>query len=144
VKTNRQAIQVAAGLICRDGRYLITRRNAGTHLEGLWEFPGGKREAGETLQACLQRELREELGIEITTPLPFRVIRHEYPEKRVELYFFFCSIAGGEPQLLGCAEAQWVSPKELDRFEFPPADQPLLKILQDPTADVGNDGELRP
>src|SRR5581483_4958881 len=104
------SIQVAAGLIARNGRYLITRRRAGVHLEGVWEFPGGKREPGESLEDCLRRELHEELGIEITEPVPYRVVRHEYPDKNVELYFFFCAIKEGEAQALGCEEFRWVAP----------------------------------
>src|SRR5256885_17112283 len=82
---SRQTIQVAAGLILHEGRYLITRRKAGTHLGGLWEFPGGKREPGESLEACLRRELREGIGVEITAPAPFYVGWRGQPGKRVEL-----------------------------------------------------------
>ena len=74
-------VEVAAGLIADEGRYLIAKRRTGVHLAGLWEFPGGKREPGETLEECLQRELFEELSIRIDGPIPFRIIRHEYPEK---------------------------------------------------------------
>ncbi len=124
-------IQVAAGLILHEGCYLIARRKEGAHLGGLWEFPGGKREPGESLEDCLQRELREELGIEITTPIPFRVIRHEYPEKTVELHFFRCSIRDGQARALDCEDFRWVAPEELIKFKFPPADQPLIQALQD-------------
>ena len=121
---------MAAGLISRDGRYLIARRKAEVYLGGLWEFPGGKREAGESLEACLRRELREELGIEITPPVLFRIIRHDYPEKTVELHFFHCSIAAGEEQALGCDEVRWVAVGELASFDFPPPDRPLIEALQ--------------
>ncbi len=124
-------IQVAAGLIVREGRYLIARRKAGTHLGGLWEFPGGKREPGESLEDCLHRELREELGIDVTPPVHFRVIRHEYPEKTVELHFFRCSVMRGEALALDCEEIRWVMPGELPDYAFPPADHPLIEALQD-------------
>ncbi|MGH7205699.1 MAG: 8-oxo-dGTP diphosphatase MutT [Nitrospiraceae bacterium] len=124
-------IQVAAGLILREGRYLIARRKVGVHLGGLWEFPGGKCEPGESLEDCLRRELREELGVEITTPVPFHVIRHEYPEKTVELHFFRCSIRDGQARTLDCEDLRWVALDELTKFEFPPADQPLIRALQD-------------
>lgn len=125
-------IQVAAGLIKKDYRYLITKRPAGVHLGGFWEFPGGKREAGESLEECLQRELKEELGIDITPGPPFHIIRHEYPEKLVVLHFFCCTIQSGEPQALGCEEWRWVAQKDLLNYVFPPADRPIIDMLQQP------------
>ena len=126
----RTPVQVAAGVIAREGRYLITRRKPGTHLAGLWEFPGGKREAGESLEECLRREAREELGIEIADPALFRSFRYDYPEKSVELFFFRCVIKSGEAQPIGCDAIKWVRPDELLSFEFPPADLPLVRALQ--------------
>ena len=123
-------IEVAAGLIHRNGRYLIARRKAGVHLAGYWEFPGGKREAGETLEECLQRELREELNVRVDIPVPYRIVRHEYPEKVVELHFFRCVIESGEAEALDCAELRWVFPEEFSQFEFPPADGVILEALQ--------------
>ncbi len=125
-----EPIQVAAALILHEGRYLITRRKAGVHLEGLWEFPGGKREQGESLVECLRREVREELGIEVTGPVLFQIIRHDYPEKAVELHFFRCSIQDGQPRPLGCDDLRWVTPEELPRFPLPLADRPLVQALQ--------------
>ena len=129
--TGAAPIQVAAALLVHEGRYLITQRKAGVHLGGFWEFPGGKRESDELLEDCLRRELREELGIETTPPVLFRVIRHDYPEKSVELHFFRCSIASGPPRPLGCADLRWVAPEELDQFPLPPADQPLVEALRE-------------
>jgi 8-oxo-dGTP diphosphatase len=123
-------IEVAAGLIAREGRYLIARRKAGMHLAGMWEFPGGKREPEETLQQCLKRELFEELSVTIDEPIPFQIIRHDYGEKVVELHFFRCAIESGEPHPVDCAELRWVYPHELDRFEFPSADRPIIHSLQ--------------
>lgn len=123
-------VEVAAGLIVREGRYLIAKRKAGTHLGGLWEFPGGKREPGESLEDCLRRELREELGIDVTPPVHFRVIRHDYPGKTVELNFFCCAISRGKVRALDCEEFRWVTPREMDEYEFPPADRPLIDALQ--------------
>jgi len=128
---SKKFIQVAAAVIECDGRYLITQRGPHTHLAGYWEFPGGKRESGESLEACVQREVREELGVEVTQPTPFMVIQHEYPEKEVKLHFFFCSISTGEVQSLGCAGFQWVTPGELLNFEFPPADEPVVARLRE-------------
>jgi 8-oxo-dGTP diphosphatase len=125
-----KVIEVAAGLIVHQGRYLITRRKAGVHLGGFWEFPGGKREVGETLAECLHRELREELNVTINVPVLFRTVRHEYPEKTVELHFFRCRIESGEAIARDCAELRWVYPHEMAAFQFPPADQAVIHALQ--------------
>jgi len=124
-----QPIHVAAAIICEEGRYLVTKRKQGAHLGGLWEFPGGKQESGESLEQCLARELREELGIEIREPVPRRVIHYAYPDKTVELHFFQCRIAEGEPLPLGCEEIRWVTAMELADLETPPADRDLIHWL---------------
>lgn len=125
-----KTVEVAAGLIRRDGRYLIAKRKPGVHLAGLWEFPGGKREMGETLEDCLRRELFEELGIRVDIPIPFQIIRHDYSEKTVELHFFRCTIEAGQPTPVDCAELRWVYPSELSEYQFPPADRPIIEALQ--------------
>jgi mutator protein MutT len=123
-------IEVAAGLVFRDGRLLITQRHARDHLGGLWEFPGGKREPTETFEDCLHRELREELGIEVEILQPVESITHQYPERTVNLRFFRCAWRDGEPQALGCPDFRWVTSEELARFEFPAADARLLDRLR--------------
>lgn len=123
-------IEVAAGIIYREGRYLIARRKPGVHLGGYWEFPGGKREEGESLEECLHRELFEELSIRVDVPIPYRVIRHAYPERTVELHFFRCAIEQGEAAPIDCEEIRWVLPEELAQFEFPPADRVIIDALQ--------------
>lgn len=123
-------VEVAAGIIRREGRYLIARRKPGVHLAGFWEFPGGKREADESLTECLQRELFEELGVRVEVPIPFRIIRHEYREKIVELHFFHCAIEEGEAAPIDCEEIRWVRPDELTDFEFPPADRVIIEALR--------------
>jgi mutator protein MutT len=124
-------IEVAAGLVFRAGRVLITQRLPGGHLAGLWEFPGGKREPGETFQECLRRELREELAIEVEPGELIDAITHHYPEKSVHLRFYHCAWHTGEPQLLGCGAVAWVSPAELAHYEFPAADARLLALLRE-------------
>lgn len=123
-------IEVAAGLIRQAGRYLIARRKEGVHLAGFWEFPGGKRETDESLVECLQRELFEELGIRIDLPIPYRIVRHDYPDKTVELHFFRCAINEGSPAPVDCAEIRWVLPEELTQFKFPSADRVIIESLQ--------------
>jgi 8-oxo-dGTP diphosphatase len=126
----RQYVEVSAALIFRGGKLLITQRHAKSHLGGLWEFPGGKREAGETFEQCLVREIREELGVEIAVGTLFAEITHDYPEKSVRLKFFLCELLSGEPQPLDCAAVQWISQNELSHFEFPAADAQLLAQLK--------------
>ena len=129
---NRQFIEVSAALIFRDGQLLITQRHAASHLGGLWEFPGGKREAGETFEQCLVREIREELGVVISVGELFEEIRHDYPEKSVHLKFFICQLISGEPQPLDCAAVKWIDQAGLDTHEFPAADAQLLEKLKSP------------
>ena len=97
-------IVVTAAIIERDGRFLMARRLKGTHLEGLWEFPGGKIEPGESLEACIVRELAEELGVESRIVGKRWETAHDYSTKRVELHFFDCEI-DGDPRPLSPAPA---------------------------------------
>ena len=136
----KPCIQVAAAIIIKEGQYLIARRRCGTHLCGFWEFPGGKREPGESLEECLHREISEELGIEVTPPRPFMVVQHDYPEKSVELHFFFCSVLKGTPRALGSDDFCWVKPENLRTYEFPVADRSVVESL----AAMGGDGQVEP
>jgi mutator protein MutT len=123
-------VDVAAGLVFREGKLLIALRHPAAHLGGLWEFPGGKREPGESFEACLARELREELGIKVTVGELVESLTHEYPGKVVHLQFYRCVWKEHEPQALGCAEFAWVGPAELRKYAFPAADERLLEKLQ--------------
>lgn len=123
-------IDVAAALVFRDGKLLITQRHADAHQGGLWEFPGGKREPNETFEACLTRELREELGVEVTVDKLVESLTHAYPEKTVHLKFYRCQWKQHEPQPLGCPAFKWVSAGELKDYAFPAADARLLEKLQ--------------
>jgi 8-oxo-dGTP diphosphatase len=123
-------VEVSAALIFHEGRLLITQRHTNAHLGGLWEFPGGKREANETFEQCLVREIREELGIEISIGELFEEVAHTYPEKTVHLKFFICKLLHGETYPLGCAAFKWIGKPELGNFEFPAADAQLLSKLR--------------
>ena len=127
-------IDVAAALVFREGKLLITQRYADAHLGGLWEFPGGKREPDETFEACLARELREELGIEVTVGELAESLTHAYPEKTVHLRFYLCRWEQHEPQPLGCSAFKWVTAAELKDYDFPAADARLLDKLRTDTA----------
>jgi mutator protein MutT len=122
-------IEVAAGLAFRGGRLLVTQRAAGTHLEGLWEFPGGKREPGESWEDCLVRELREELDVVAEVGTLFEEVRHQYPNKAVHLRFYLCRLQG-EPRAVECAALAWIERHRLRDFAFPAADATLLRRLE--------------
>jgi mutator protein MutT len=123
-------IEVSAGLIFRDGKLLITRRRAGAPLGGLWEFPGGKREPGESFEECLHRELREELGVEVQIAALLDDIVHQYPERSVRLQFFRCLWLRHEPRAILCDDLAWVAAAQLSDYEFPAADARILDRLR--------------
>ena len=129
------SIEVSAGLIFRAGKLLITQRRPDDHLGGLWEFPGGKREPGETFEQCLVRELREELGVEVLVGELVEELTHDYPEKTVHLRFFRCTLADirAEPRALHCHAFAWVTRNELTGYQFPAADARLLERLRSQT-----------
>lgn len=122
-------IEVAAGLVEREGRILITQRKPGSHLAGLWEFPGGKREPAESWEDCLVRELREELAITVTVGLLRHETVHRYPEKTVHLRFYAATLVSGEPEAIDCAAIAWVRPADLPEYAFPEADRELVALL---------------
>jgi mutator protein MutT len=125
---SHDVIVVIAGVIERGGRLLVTRRTRGQHLEGLWEFPGGKLEPHETVEACLRREMREELGVDCTVGHEILMTSHTYPERTVRLHFLACAIHGAPQARLG-QEMRWVTRDELGRLEFPEADADLVRLL---------------
>jgi mutator protein MutT len=124
-------LQVTAGLLWRDGRVLITKRPEGKHLAGLWEFPGGKQERGETLEACLEREMKEELGIEVRVGKHLCTVHHEYKDRRVSLHLFLCTHLEGDLKPMDFQEIKWVSPEDLLQYRFPPPDSKILRFLRD-------------
>jgi 8-oxo-dGTP diphosphatase len=121
-------IVVTAAVIEQEGRYLVTRRQRGVHLEGFWEFPGGKCEPDESLPDCLRRELLEELGADARVGRELLTVTHHYPEKSIELHFIACTLLGPAEPRLG-QEMRWVTRAELPSLQFPPADDELIALL---------------
>lgn len=123
-----EIVAVVAAVIQRESRYLITRRNEGTHLAGLWEFPGGKVGPAEAPEAALRRELREELGVDATVGELIETVTWTYPEKTVRLLFFRCALHG-EPRPLEGQEMRWAEGPALSTYAFPDADRQLVERL---------------
>jgi 8-oxo-dGTP diphosphatase len=124
-------ITVVAAVIERDGAFLLTLRPAGTHLEGHWEFPGGKCNAHETHAEALRRELYEELDIVADVGELVHSTTHAYPDKTVELHFYQCGF-DGEPKPMMGQDMRWVSRDGLQALPFPEADAQLIRVLSSP------------
>ncbi len=120
---------VTAGLIWKNGKVLIARRPKGSHLEGLWEFPGGKQKKGESLKNCLEREIEEELGIKVRADQVSLTVVHEYESKVISLHAMECTLLAGEPRTLQCQEIRWVDPADFPKFVFPPPDMKVTEFL---------------
>ena len=120
---------VAAAVVERGGRIMICQRKAGTHNGLKWEFPGGKLEAGESPEAALARELREELGIEARVGRVRDAVYHRYGDRDVLVLFYACGIASGEPKCLDCNAIEWVAPEDLKRRDFAGADAAFIERL---------------
>jgi A/G-specific adenine glycosylase len=135
-RTHRPERDVTAGVIWNgDGHLLITQRPLDGMLGGLWEFPGGKRRPGEELSACLQREIMEELAIEIQVKELLVRVQHSFTHFNMTLYAFDCLWLSGKPQCLGCTDLRWVELHELDAFPFPVADQKIIAFLRGQSPD---------
>lgn len=125
-----QLLHVAVGVIFdAAGNILISLRHADAHQGGLWEFPGGKLEAGETVQQALRRELQEELGIDAVVDEPIVQIRHEYSDKSVLLDVWSVREFSGEAEGREGQSLRWVSVAELGKIEFPEANYPIVELL---------------
>ncbi|MBD2495658.1 8-oxo-dGTP diphosphatase MutT [Nostoc sp. FACHB-280] len=109
---------------------LIDRRRQQGAMGGLWEFPGGKIEPGETIEECIRREIAEELGIEITVKDHLITIDHTYTHLRVTLTVHHCHLLSGIPQPLECEEVRWVSLDELENYAFPEANGQIIAALK--------------
>ena len=133
-------LNVVAGIVRHEGRILICQRPEGGHMPGYWEFPGGKIKDGENPREALQREICEELGVEVRVgPLHWET-RHSYPDRDVHLRFYDCEWKSGVAQNLGVAEHEWVHPSSLGDFDFLPADARLIESLMN-GEEIGDSGE---
>ncbi len=120
-------VKVAAGVIERDGQVLVTQRAAKAHQGGLWEFPGGKLESGESAEQALIRELAEELNIQVTQQAPLIEISHDYGDKQVRLFVSVVRAFEGEPQGLEGQPMQWIAAADLNTLSFPAANLPIIQ-----------------
>jgi A/G-specific adenine glycosylase len=123
--------RIGVAVIWNDqGQLLIDRRRESGLLGGLWEFPGGKIEPEETVEACIAREIQEELGIAITVHEHLISVDHAYSHFRVTLIVHYCQYVSGEPQPLECEEIRWVAMDELEQFPFPKANVQIIQALR--------------
>ena len=122
-------VSVAIGIVLRDGQILICQRRPDDALAGLWEFPGGKQEPGESLEQCVVRELAEETGSEVQIIEPLVPIKYRYPSVDVRIQPFLCQHVSGDPRPLACQRTLWVKPTELQNYTFPPANDDLIHQL---------------
>jgi 8-oxo-dGTP diphosphatase len=121
-------VVVAAAVIEREGRVLVTQRPPGVHLEGYWEFPGGKCDPGEAHADCVARELREELAVEASVGEEIYTVEHAYADRLIELHFFRCTVVGEPTPRIG-QQMQWLARRDLRALRFPPADTELVELL---------------
>ena len=124
---------VAVALVDREGRVLLAQRPAGKNLAGLWEFPGGKIETGETPEAALVRELKEELGIDTRESClaPLTFASHRYETFHLFMPLYVCRVWKGFVVPAEGQQVAWVFPKDFDKYDMPPADIPLIPILRE-------------
>jgi len=124
-------LPIAVGIILRDGRFLVARRRPDAHAGGTWEFPGGKQEAGETLEDALRREVAEETGLRFRRAILLHAEEHAYPERTVLLHFFLCLEPEGDPCGLEGQEVRWAAVEEIARLEVPEANRRVVEMLEE-------------
>ena len=122
-------IEVVAGIIYKEGKFLIAQRNLKKSQGGLWEFPGGKVESGETKQEALKREIKEEFNADIKVGEFVGEIIHSYPDKEIKLNFYKAELIGETFELLEHEDCSWITKEEKDKYEFAGADQKIFELL---------------
>lgn len=125
----KKRVLVAIGIVEEAGRYLVARRPAGVALADHWEFPGGKQEPGETPEAAAERELKEEMGIDVTAIGQLPVVEHDYPHAHVVLTPVLCRRTAGEPRAIHCVDPRWVTLEELKALPMPEGNATLLRSI---------------
>jgi A/G-specific adenine glycosylase len=121
--------QIVAAAIEKNGRFLLGKRPPDGLLGGLWEFPGGKVEPGETLPQCLRREIKEELGLRIKVGKPITSLDHAYTHFKITLHAFECELVSGQPQALQVQDFKWVRMSELKRYAFAKTDLRIISAI---------------
>ena len=124
-----EIIKVVAAIIYNDSAYFATQRGYG-EFEGMWEFPGGKIEPGETAESALKREIQEELGIDITINKFLCTTEYDYPSFHLTMHCYLCSIESGDIELREHKSARWLTVKLLDSVEWLPADKEIIEVLK--------------
>jgi 8-oxo-dGTP diphosphatase len=127
----QRALPIAVGILLRGNRVLVTRRKEGTHLAGVWEFPGGKIQPGEEPEAALRREMLEEMALRFDKATLIHRKHHSYAEREVDLHFFLCTGVLDEPEAVEGQEARWVSAGDLDHLDIPAANSEVIRMIQD-------------
>lgn len=130
IRSDMDRREVVAALIRRDGKYMICRRPEGKARAGLWEFVGGKAEAGESLEEALVRECREEIGVTVRVGEPYITVTHDYPDILVHLTLFLAEITEGVPTPMEHNAIAWITPNEADDYPFVPADKEIIAKLK--------------
>lgn len=122
-------IDIAVALVHKSGRWLVARRHDDVHLGGMWEFPGGKIESGESPERTALRELKEECGVEAHAQQSLEVQAHDYGDRIIRMTPVVCRWSRGEPVALGCAECGWLPLHELSALEMPPINRAIIERL---------------
>ena len=122
-------IPCGVALIRRGDEFLISKRKKDDSFGSLWEFPGGKKNPGESFEECVLREVKEEFGLDVRVDEKFMEMRRPYHERIIWLNFFLCTYLAGEPQTLDCAKVEWVRVEDMKKYTFPPANERVIKKL---------------